>query len=327
MSNAVIQLPHNMFGTEAFSLKNTYITCIGEQLINTHNDQGRLGKIYNGLVTHIFAKHGESLYLPRISPHDCIRSPITHTLYLLETISGAHLKSTLAKFPLFPTPLETQWLQQTQNNPTLTHTTSLKYLHKLLLHNIIELKQITHPNGTQLLTNDEFKYYYDSPTKTIKGALDHARIFFCKSTYQSQCPNNYTIHVAPNTLKTAYKILNHHIYLRIRNHNEHPPPIPPLKHPKLPLHIQKDHNLHPIHSIINHRSRTYIDKNNITKTYTSYLCYLITPNELIYDKWLPQRDLFPWENQNTINHNILLLTQYYTNKQHQHFINLIKSKF
>ena len=40
MSNAVTQLPHNMFGTEAFSLKNAYITCIGEQLINALNDQG-----------------------------------------------------------------------------------------------------------------------------------------------------------------------------------------------------------------------------------------------------------------------------------------------
>ena len=134
-------------------------------------------------------------------------------------------------------------------------------------------------------------------------------------------------HAAPNTLKTSYKIFNHHIHLRIRNHNEYPPPIPPFEHPKPPLHIQKNHNLHPIHSIINHCSHTSIGKNNITKTYTSYLCHWITPNELLYGKWLPQRDLFPWENQNTINHNILLLTQYYTYKQHQHFTNLLNNNF
>ena len=97
-----------MFGTEAFSLKNAYITCIGEQLINALNDQGRLRSIYNGLTKYILAKHGGSLNLPRISPHDCTRSPITRTLYLLKKTSATHLESTLEKFPLHPTPLETQ---------------------------------------------------------------------------------------------------------------------------------------------------------------------------------------------------------------------------
>ena len=188
MSNAVAQLPHTMFGTATFSLKNAYLTCIGEQLINALNDQGRLGKIYNGLTTHILAKHGGSLNIPRISPHDCLRSPITRTLYLLKTIGGAHLKSTVEKFPLLPTPLETQWLHQIQNSQTLTPATSLKYLHKLLLYNITELKQITHPNGTQLMTNADFKHYYESPTKNIRAALDHARTLFCKSTCNNQCP-------------------------------------------------------------------------------------------------------------------------------------------
>ena len=182
MSNVVIQLPQNMFGTEAFSLKNAYITSIGEQLINTLNDQGRLGNIYTGLTTHILAKHGGSLHLPRISPHDCTRSPITRTLYLPKKIGGAHLKNTLVQFPLLTTPIETQWMQQMHNIPTLTTTSSLRYLHKLILYNITYLKQITHPNGTHLLTNDEFKYYYDTPTKTITATLDHAKILFCEPT-------------------------------------------------------------------------------------------------------------------------------------------------
>ena len=53
MSNAVTQLPYNMFGIEAFSLKNAYIACIGEQLINALNDKGKLGRIYNRVVKHI----------------------------------------------------------------------------------------------------------------------------------------------------------------------------------------------------------------------------------------------------------------------------------
>ena len=49
--NIVIQLPHDMFSIEAFSLKNAYLRCIGEQLRNALNDKGRLGIIYRGLHT------------------------------------------------------------------------------------------------------------------------------------------------------------------------------------------------------------------------------------------------------------------------------------
>ena len=56
--NIVTQLPHDMFGIEAFSLKNAYLRCIGEQLQNALNDKGRLGIIYRGLTHFILAKHG-----------------------------------------------------------------------------------------------------------------------------------------------------------------------------------------------------------------------------------------------------------------------------
>ena len=303
-----------MFGTEAFSLKNAYITCIGEQLINALNDQGRLGSIYNGLTKYILAKHGGSLNLPRISPHDCTRSPITRMLYLLKKTSATHLKSTLEKFPLHPTQLETQWMSQAHHAPTLTPTTSLKYLHKLLTHHITELKHITNLNGTHLMTNDEFKYYYVTPTKPMKTALDYARKIFCESPCHNQCPNICPTHTPPNTLKTAYIIQNHHINPNINRHNIHltPPSLPEF--PKPPSHIQHNHTKFPIQSIINDHPHTYKDKHKITKHYTSFLCQWILLNEIKYYKWLPQRELFPWNNQNTINHNILLLTQYYTKK-------------
>ena len=48
--NIATQLPHNLFGIEAFSLQNAYLRCIGEQLQNALNDKGRLGKIYVGLL-------------------------------------------------------------------------------------------------------------------------------------------------------------------------------------------------------------------------------------------------------------------------------------
>jgi hypothetical protein len=56
--NITTQLPHELFGSNVFSLKTAYLTCIGEQLRNALNDPGRLGKIYQGLTNHIFAKHG-----------------------------------------------------------------------------------------------------------------------------------------------------------------------------------------------------------------------------------------------------------------------------
>ena len=106
-----------------------------------------------------------------------------------------------------------------------------------------------------------------------------------------------------------------------------PPTHTTIRTPKTPLHVQNNHILYPIHSIIHDRSHAYMDKNNITKTYTSHLCQWRIPNELVYAKWLSQRALFPWENQNTINHNILLLTQYYTHKQHQYYTNFLNENF
>jgi hypothetical protein len=46
--------------------------------------------------------------------------------------------STLGNFPLTPTPLEIEWMLQARNIPTFTLELSLKYLHKLILHNIFE---------------------------------------------------------------------------------------------------------------------------------------------------------------------------------------------
>ena len=120
------------------------------------------------------------------------------------------------KFPLLPTPLETQWMRQAINIPTITPTLSLKYLHKLILHNITEIKHITHPNGTHLMMNEEFKHYYNSPTKIEKLALNQARTLFCKTPCHSQCPNICLTHTTPNTLKNEYHIQNHSMYTQGR---------------------------------------------------------------------------------------------------------------
>ena len=98
--NIATQLPHDLFGIEAFSLQNAYLRCIGEQLQNALNDKGRLGKIYYSLTQFILAKFGGSKEIIRIKYHHCIRSPITRTLFLFKREASVHLKSTIDNFLL-----------------------------------------------------------------------------------------------------------------------------------------------------------------------------------------------------------------------------------
>ena len=125
--NIATQLPHDLFGIEAFSLKNAYLRCIGEQLQNALNDKGRLGKIYHGLIQFVLAKFGGSKELTRIKYYHYVRSPLTRTLFLLKHEAGIHLKSTLGNFLLNSSPLETAWFNEAQNLQGLNPNTSLNY--------------------------------------------------------------------------------------------------------------------------------------------------------------------------------------------------------
>ena len=53
---------------------------------------------------------------------------------------------------------------QARTIPTLTPTLSLKYFHKLILQNVLEITHITHPNGTYLMTSDKFTHNYTTPS-------------------------------------------------------------------------------------------------------------------------------------------------------------------
>jgi hypothetical protein len=69
---------------EAFSLKNPYLRCIGEQIRYALNDIGHLGSIYTRLTNYILIKYGGALNIPRITSYNCGNSPITYTLCLQE---------------------------------------------------------------------------------------------------------------------------------------------------------------------------------------------------------------------------------------------------
>ena len=122
----------------------------------------------------ILAKYGGSKEITRIKYHHCIRSPITRTLFLLKHKAGVHLKSTINNFLLNPSPFEIAWIQEAQMIQGLSPNTSLKLLHKLLVHNIITLDQITMPNSTTLMNPNEFKIYHSTPSKFIQSALNIA---------------------------------------------------------------------------------------------------------------------------------------------------------
>ena len=302
--NIVTQLPHDMFGIEAFSSKNAYLRCIGEQLRNALNDKGRLGIIYRGLTHFIVAKHGGAQNIPRFKYQDCTRSPTTRTLYLIKKARGAHLRSNIDNFPLKATPLEQIWCQLSTNqfrhiNPSQT----TKLLHKLLLNNIYESKHITLPNGTNLMTQEDFKNYYIKPTKLIKQALNIVEQLFCYPTCNPNCQNPCDYHHPPRTLKEEYITPDHNIESRT------------IETPYTPRHHHTHHNHYP--------HPTY----KIKKTYQTFLCQWNLPNNIIYNKWLPQREIFPLNLPHVIEYNISLLVNYYSNKQHTLYRDIINANF
>ena len=221
--NIVIQLPHDMFGIEVFSLKNAYLRCIGEQFQNALNNKGRLGIIYRGLTHFILAKHGGVENIPRIKYQDCTRSPTTRTLFLIKKARGAHFRSNIDNFPLKATPLEQIWCQlSTIQLPQINPTQTLKLLHKLLLHNIYEIKHITLSNGINLMTQEDFKKIYTKPTKLIKQALDIAKQLFCYPRCNPTCQTPCDNHHPPCTLKEEYITLVHNIEPRTTETPIHP---------------------------------------------------------------------------------------------------------
>jgi hypothetical protein len=108
--NIMTQLPTKMFILGAFSLKNAYLKCIGEQFRNAFNDPGKLGDIYQGLTNHILAQNGGVHHIPCITKQACVQSPLTRTFYLLKILADTYLHNIIENFPLKPTPLETTWL-------------------------------------------------------------------------------------------------------------------------------------------------------------------------------------------------------------------------
>jgi hypothetical protein len=202
--NVMTQLPHNMFGLEAFSHRNAYLRCIGE-LRDALKYTGQLGIIYQGLINYISTKHGGAQNIPRITPQSCVRSPITRTLFLLKQVASTHIRKNHDNFPLTSTSLENVWLAHARTRPNININLCLHFLNKLLLYHINSLSQLTLPNETHLMTPEEFQTYHNKPTKIIKSALHLASQLFCHTQCHNQCTHPCPTPSSPNTLHQTIK--------------------------------------------------------------------------------------------------------------------------
>ena len=196
-----------------------------------------------------------------IKYQDCTRSPTTRTLVLIKKAGGAHFRSNIDNFPLKATPLEQIWCQLSTNQlPQINPTQNLKILHKLLLHNIYEIKHITLPNGTNLMTQEDFQKFNTKPTKLIKQALDIVEQLFCylrcNPTCQTPCDN----HHSPRILKEEYITRDHNIVPSTTKTPIHPPMPPHPPQPLPPPNIINNPISYPIHSILDHKEIKTKDK-------------------------------------------------------------------
>jgi disulfide oxidoreductase YuzD len=150
------QLPHNLFGMDAFSFKTSCLKCIGEQFRDALNDQGRLGTIYKGLTKFLMAKYGGSTTLTKITIATCLHSPTTRTIALLIE-NDVQIKSFDQNFHATCTEIEQQWENRKHKLTIQQQANIQKLLYKLYTFNVYILNNITMPNRITLMNPKDFK--------------------------------------------------------------------------------------------------------------------------------------------------------------------------
>jgi hypothetical protein len=216
---------------DTFSFKIAYLKCIGVQLRDALNDQGRLGIIYRGLTKYIMAKYGGSTTLTHITTTACLHSPTTRTIALLNENKICSLDK---NFHTTCTELEKQWEERQHKLNKLQQKNTQKLLHKLYTFNIYSLKDITMPNRTTLMTLDNFKLQYNSCSKCIKTALYHCQLMFYQNNnmdinHPTNNPNTQEYNKLLVQYCTQYPIIK--IPIKIKP--------PKIRKKKQPLHQNK----------------------------------------------------------------------------------------
>ena len=174
------------------------------------------------------------------------------------------------------------------------------------------------------MTQKDFKFFYTKPTKLIKQALDIAEQLFCYPRCNPTCQTPCDNHHPPRTLKEEYITLDHNIVPSTTEIPIHPP-MPP--HPPPPPNIKNNPISYPIHSILDHKEIKTKDKYKITKEYQTFLCQWNLSNNIVFNKWMPQREIFSLNLPHVIELNTSLLVNYYSNKQNTFYKNIINANF
>ena len=180
---------------------------------------------------------------------------------------GAYLKSIETDFHLKKTKLEEKW-RTTTEIPHLNPKLSLKLLHKLISLNIHSVKQISLPNGTHLMSPEEFRKYYKNPTKLEITAINIAAQLFYQSPCNQNCPTPCLIHIQTITLKTQFITDHRELHLRVIEDSLHPTPPQQPQYPNPPINIINNPSKFPIHTIITHPHKKQKTNTKLPKTTT-----------------------------------------------------------
>ena len=225
--NITTQLPHNLFGLNAFSLIQAYLRCIGEQLTDALNDPRILGNIYQGLTNYIFSLHSGSKN-PTIPTAACLHSPTTRTIYLLKNSRRIHFKNYMDGSHITTHPLETKWLAQRIQHPHINMKISLQYIHRLYLLNITNITQLTQKCETKLMTIQDIKRQYGPLTKIMHKIRQKLQILFCEPTciitYLATCSSYAPL--SPSSKNLIYLHKSHQLHQLPYPNNPPQPPRP-----------------------------------------------------------------------------------------------------
>jgi hypothetical protein len=145
---------------------------------------------------------------------------------------------------------------------------------------------------------------------------------FCPTNCNNTCrlPCNVHLHTHTLILEIANRANQNFTYNPITENNASKNAQNPSKIPKEMLNLHK----HPIKTIFDKKTYERKDKYGSTKKFTSYKCQWKLLDNQKYTTWIPTNNLFPYNNNNISEHNLIILTQYFQSKQqkrHQNIIN------
>jgi hypothetical protein len=269
------------------------------------------------------AKYEGSHHLPRITPGQCLRSPITCTIYLLKKQADIHIESFNPNLPINPTSLEITWITQARDHPDITIHSIHKFLQKLLQYQITSLAQITLPDGLHLMSPIDFQSHYTKPSKIIGQALAMAARIFYYPPCPVPCLHHCITHHAPNTLLQQFQTQANDLIPPTTQ----PAPYNPPTYSRPPPQSLHNRHQYPISSILQHRHKTHLDKYGALKTVTTYLCQWSLPNGTLYNNWCRQDYIVPYQQPHISTRGLLLLKQYYTTARNKFYHDLFLTNF